>query len=92
MEKILSIVLENCYGSQQASYPCLLPMLGFMPPATISAEQCFIDFFQSLWAGNSMCLSSPVDRIALFRVIKECIIFKLCGMIKRDEDSSVQNC
>lgn len=75
LPRLWCFLRHGCYGSQQASYPCLLPMLGSMPPATISAEQFFINFFQSLWAGNSMCFNSPRDRDALFMATKECFMW-----------------
>lgn len=92
LPRLWCFLRRGCYGSQQASYPCLLPMLSSMPPGTISAEQ-FIDFFRSLWEGNSMCLNSPADQVALFRAMKECFMWTVNNASRYVEDGlcSIEN-
>lgn len=86
LPRLCCFLRHGCYGSQQASYRCLLPMLGSMPPGTILAEQFFIDFFRSLWEGNSKCLNSPADRVALFRAMKECFMWIVKNASRYVED------
>ncbi|KAH9309397.1 hypothetical protein KI387_037308 [Taxus chinensis] len=79
---------HGCYGSQQASYPCLLPMIASIPPTIIQAEQFFIEFFENLWAGRSLSSNSPADRDALFAAIKECLVWLLNNAIRYVEEGS----
>ncbi|WOH01951.1 hypothetical protein DCAR_0521338 [Daucus carota subsp. sativus] len=81
----LSNFLKNgCFGSQQVSYPVLVLLLDFLPPKAIQGEKFFLNFFQNLWAGNSLSHSLNAW-VALLSAIRECCLWliknasRFCG-------------
>ncbi|KAJ8561486.1 hypothetical protein K7X08_033963 [Anisodus acutangulus] len=68
---------NGCFGSQQVSYPALLLFLDVVPAQTVEAQKFLLEVFQNLWAGRSLSYSSHLDRLALFKAMKECFLFSL---------------
>lgn len=68
---------NGCFGSQQVSYPALLLFLDVVPAQAVEAQKFLLEVFQNLWAGRSLSYSSHLDRLALFKAMKECFLFSL---------------
>ncbi|XP_055812842.1 E3 ubiquitin-protein ligase listerin isoform X2 [Solanum dulcamara] len=68
---------NGCFGSQQVSYPALLLFLNVVPAQAVEAQKFLLEVFQNLWAGRSLSYSSHLDRLALFKAMKECFLFSL---------------
>lgn len=68
---------NGCFGSQQVSYPALLLFLDVLPAQAVEAEKFLLEFFQNLWAGRSLSYSLQLDRLALFRAMREGFLFCL---------------
>lgn len=80
----LSNFLKNgCFGSQQVSYPVLVLLLDFLPPKAIQGEKFFLNFFQNLWAGNSLSHSLNAW-VALLSAIRECCLWLIKNASRLD--------
>jgi hypothetical protein len=72
--KLLNFLKKGAYGSFSISYPCLLPLLGNLPPAIIT-KQFQNEFFESFWKGRI-----DIDRngaTLFFNSYFECCLFFL---------------
>lgn len=77
LSRFLHFLRNGCFGSQQVSYPTLLLFLDVVPAQAIEAQKFLLEVFQNLWAGRSLSYSSHLDRLALFKALKECFLFSL---------------
>ncbi|CAH8358759.1 unnamed protein product [Eruca vesicaria subsp. sativa] len=67
---------NGCFGSQVVSYPALILFLEVMPTQSVEADKFFVNFFNNLLAGRSMCDSSA-DQLSLLRATTECFLWGL---------------
>jgi hypothetical protein len=76
LPKLWGFLEHQCFGSQQISYPNLLPLLSLIPPIHMApAQGFFTEFFNNLWQGHSAVASS--DRLALSKGFQECFVWVL---------------
>ncbi|KAG5403658.1 hypothetical protein IGI04_009777 [Brassica rapa subsp. trilocularis] len=68
---------NGCFGSPQVSYPALILFLEVMPTQSVQADKFFVNFFNNLLAGRSMCDSSSADQLSLLRATTECFLWGL---------------
>ncbi|KAJ4907854.1 E3 ubiquitin-protein ligase listerin [Raphanus sativus] len=68
---------NGCFGSPQVSYPALILFLEVMPTQSLEADKFFVNFFNNLLAGRSMCDSSSADQLSLLRATTECFLWGL---------------
>ncbi|KAL0843615.1 hypothetical protein Bca101_016861 [Brassica carinata] len=68
---------NGCFGSPQVSYPALILFLEVMPTQSLEADKFFMNFFNNLLAGRSMCDSSSADQLSLLRATTECFLWGL---------------
>lgn len=68
---------NGCFGSQQISYPSLVPFLDSLPPKEVGGKKFLLEFFQNLWVGRSMSNPSNADRVAFFQAFRECFLWGL---------------
>ncbi|EFJ32099.1 hypothetical protein SELMODRAFT_439982 [Selaginella moellendorffii] len=92
-QRFWAFLRHGCYGSQQVSYPCLLPLLSLIPPAALSPPKgYFVDFFTNLWKGCEEASWTFDQGMLLLNSTKECFMW-LLSHEKRflgAEDSSLQ--
>ncbi|KAK1272073.1 E3 ubiquitin-protein ligase listerin [Acorus gramineus] len=77
LSRFWNFLRNGCYGSQQLSYPSLLPFLDCVPQNVIHGEHFLLNFFQNLWAGRSPFQAPSSDRLAFFKAFKECFLWGL---------------
>ncbi|KAJ8562540.1 hypothetical protein K7X08_011831 [Anisodus acutangulus] len=77
LSRFWQFLRNGCFGSQQVSYPALLLFLDVVPAQAVEAHKFLLEVFQNLWAGRSLSCSSHLDRLALFKAMKECFLFSL---------------
>ncbi|KAH0637976.1 hypothetical protein KY285_037657 [Solanum tuberosum] len=77
LSKFWHFLRNGCFGSQQVSYPALVLFLDVVPAQAVEAQKFLLEVFVNLWAGRSLSYSSQLDRLALFKAIKECFLFSL---------------
>ncbi|KAL0735081.1 hypothetical protein Bca4012_011291 [Brassica carinata] len=67
---------NGCFGSPLVSYPALILFLEVMPAQSVEADKFFVNFFNNLLAGRSLCDSSA-DQLSLLRATTECFLWGL---------------
>ncbi|XP_047330718.1 E3 ubiquitin-protein ligase listerin isoform X2 [Impatiens glandulifera] len=75
LSRFWNFLRNGCFGSQQVSYPALVPFLGCLPLKSIGGEKFFLEFFTSLWSGRNFLNSSHADRHAFSRSLSECFLW-----------------
>lgn len=86
--RLLSFLSRGCYGSSQASYPCLFSLLFFLPP-TIIGGKFFEDFFDALWAGASTVNVDRLGTSALISAYCECVSLA-ASKLGEDQESAAK--
>lgn len=74
LKQLWHFLSNGCFGSQQASYPALLVLVGFVPSELVG-EQFLLDLLQKLWEGRSHSVLSGNDRHAFFAAFNECFLW-----------------
>ncbi|KAI3987208.1 hypothetical protein MKX01_031692 [Papaver californicum] len=74
LNRFWQFLRNGCYGTQQVSYPMLVPFINTIPPKSLKGDEFFLNFFQNLWAGRNTSYSSSADRLAFFKAFRECFI------------------
>ncbi|XP_052185068.1 E3 ubiquitin-protein ligase listerin isoform X2 [Diospyros lotus] len=77
LHKFWHFLRNGCFGSQQISYPALVPFLNAIPPKAVVGEKFIFEFFQNFWAGRNRSLSLNADRLAFFQACRDCFIWAL---------------
>ncbi|RZC63169.1 hypothetical protein C5167_024930 [Papaver somniferum] len=77
LNRFWQFLRNGCYGTQQISYPMLVPFINTVPPKSLKGNEFFLDFFQNLWAGRNTSYSSSADRLAFFKAFRECFIWAI---------------
>jgi hypothetical protein len=77
LSRFWNFLKNGCFGSQQVSYPALVLFLETVPPKAVVGEKFFPDFFQNLWAGRHLSVSSSANRIMFFLAFRECFLWAL---------------
>ncbi|XP_026457015.1 E3 ubiquitin-protein ligase listerin-like [Papaver somniferum] len=77
LNRFWQFLRNGCYGTQQISYPMLVPFINTIPPKSLKGNEFFLDFFQNLWAGRNTSYSSSADRLAFFKAFRECFIWAI---------------
>ncbi|CAN6467178.1 unnamed protein product [Victoria cruziana] len=80
---------NGCYGSQRVSYQVLILFLDSIPLTVISWEKFLENFFENLWAGRNLSLTSTEDRSAFFQAIKECFLWAINNVPRFTDGSSI---
>ncbi|CAI0399632.1 unnamed protein product [Linum tenue] len=76
LSRFWNFLRQQCFGSQQVSYPALVLFLDTVP-SNLAGERFFLDFFRNLWDGRNPLRSTVADRLAFFKAFKECYLFAL---------------
>ncbi|XP_013682421.2 E3 ubiquitin-protein ligase listerin-like [Brassica napus] len=77
LNHVWQFLRNGCFGSPQVSYPALILFLEVMPTQSVQADKFFVNFFDNLLAGRSMCDSSSADQLSLLRATTECFLWGL---------------
>ncbi|KAI3927104.1 hypothetical protein MKX01_029872 [Papaver californicum] len=77
LNRFWQFLRNGCYGTQQVSYPILVPFINTLPPKSLKGNEFFLNFFRNLWAGRNTSYSSSADRLAFFKAFKECFIWAI---------------
>lgn len=76
LPKFWEFLRHGCFGSQQISYPYILPFLALLSPQFLAPPQdFFLEFFGSLWQGVYVPALSIADRLSLFKTFQECFVW-----------------
>ncbi|XP_050138704.1 E3 ubiquitin-protein ligase listerin [Malus sylvestris] len=77
LNRFWNFLRNGCFGSQQISYPALLPFLDTVPSKAVVGETFLLEFFQNLWAGRNPSHSLNADRLAFLGAFKDCFLWGL---------------
>ncbi|KAF3778969.1 E3 ubiquitin-protein ligase listerin [Nymphaea thermarum] len=80
---------SGCYGSQRISYPVLVLFLDSIPLNVISWAKFLENFFENLWAGRNLSLTSSEDRSAFFKAIEECFLWAINNVPRFADGSNI---
>ncbi|XP_018456688.1 E3 ubiquitin-protein ligase listerin [Raphanus sativus] len=82
---------NGCFGSPLVSYPALILFLEVIPTQSVEADTFFVNFFNNLLAGRSMC-DSRADQLSLLRAATECFLWGLRNASRYcDKPNSIQD-
>ncbi|KAJ7543989.1 hypothetical protein O6H91_09G060900 [Diphasiastrum complanatum] len=90
LPRFWAFLRHGCYGSQQISSTCLLPLLSLIPTNAVMPVQEFLfEYFHSLWQGCKTGTSS--NDIILLKAFKECFIWIIINVRRYvDEESEMK--
>lgn len=77
LNRFWNFLRNGCFGSQQISYPALVPFLDTVPSKAVAGETFLIEFFQNLWAGRNSSHSLNADRQAFLGAFGDCFLWGL---------------
>ncbi|KAJ3676469.1 hypothetical protein LUZ60_003881 [Juncus effusus] len=87
LSQLCSFLRNGSYGSQNVSFPVLVPFLDCVPVKYVDLERFILEFFKSFWAGRNPARSAIQENILFFDAFKECFLSVLHNSERYSSDS-----
>lgn len=77
LARLWQFLRNECYGSQEISYPVLVLFLDSLPAKIVVQEHFLSNFLQNMWKGRNPFQSQATNPHIFFTAFKECFLWGL---------------